>query len=91
MSWSFSVTEKTADELEEALEGASANARQQAPESDEQVTAAIAAAVTLAQSGAFGNTTEKFNVGLSGHGNPKHEPASGMSNVSIYVSVSQSS
>lgn len=89
MSWSLSVTEKSADELEQALEDASKTAREQSQESSEQVTAAIQAAVSVVKSGAVGNTTKKFNVSLSGHSNPGHQPASGMSNDMTYVSVNQ--
>lgn len=89
MSWSLSVSNKSADELEEALEGASSTSREQSQESSEQVTAAIDAAIAIVESGAVGDKDKKFTVSLSGHSNAGHEPAAGMANDVINISVSQ--
>lgn len=89
MSWNFSVTAKPVGELESALEEASKTSREYSQENSEQVSVAILAAILIAKSEAVGESTKKFNVTLTGHSNPGHQPASGMSNDGIYVSVYQ--
>lgn len=90
MSWNFSVSAKSLDELEGALEEASQSSRS-SDENIDQVDAAIEAALSIAHSNSIGSETKKFNVTLGGHSNPGHEPKSGMSNDQINVNVYQAS
>ncbi len=53
----------------------------------EQMNAAADAATKIISSGAVG--TGEFDVNVSGHANPDHEPAEGWSNDCVTVSVSQ--
>ncbi len=56
----------------------------------EQLEVAIDAAQGLILSGLVGDPAGKrFNVSLSGHVNPNHEPAEGWANDYISISVSQ--
>lgn len=59
-------------------------------ESLEQLRAAKVAAKDLIQTQTLGSEDKTYSVTLSGHANPGHEPASGMANDSVYVSITQS-
>lgn len=86
MSWSISVSNKSLEELKKALIDASVVGNA----STDQVSEAIAAALNIAESDCVGDTrNKKFTVVLSGHANPSHEPAPGMSNDMVSVSVHQ--
>lgn len=54
-----------------------------------QFEAAQESAEALIESGALGNPAGKYNVSLSGHGNPSHAPVTGWANDYVSVSVSQ--
>jgi hypothetical protein len=51
--------------------------------------AAKEAAKAVIASGAVGDASKGFNIGLSGHGNEDHEPRAGWSNDVITINVSQ--
>lgn len=56
----------------------------------EQLAKAKELAALLADSGVVGDPAEhRFNVALSGHANPDHEPAEGYANDTVSVTVSQ--
>jgi hypothetical protein len=58
----------------------------------EQMEIAADAATKLIRSGAIGGPEGKtFNVSVSGHANPGHEPAGGWANDMVTVSVAQRS
>ena len=89
MSWSASTpVPVSADDLRAALESADVSGDREA--AADQISAAIDAAVAIAQSGAIGSE-KTFRASISGHANPDHEPADGFTNDQISVSVSQAS
>lgn len=55
----------------------------------EQVDAAIAAAKSIASSGAIGAPDASFAVQLSGHANPSHAPVPGWANDCVTVYITQ--
>ena len=93
MSWSVQAPSQTAATLEGA-------ARQKYEEfvshrgddeagsaADEQFEAALAAARTIVESGAVGESAVR--VSLSGHANPGHAKRDGWANDTVTVSISQ--
>lgn len=86
MSWSAYTTGASADIVDriDALEPPG----ESVAERDEQVAAAKAAAKAIIASGAVG-TGEAFQVSLSGHTNPEHQPRTGYANDLMMVSVTQ--
>lgn len=48
-----------------------------------------AIAMAIVSSGVVGTSDKRFNVVVSGHGNPNHEPLSGWSNDYIQIQVTQ--
>lgn len=95
MSWSFSIPPTAREEFDEAADAARADANasiQQAnPAGADQADEAIAVAKLIVESGVVGGPGTKVAASLSGHGNPDHQPAAGMANDTISVSVYQSS
>lgn len=82
MPWSEHVSEVTVTELRDLKPS-------DGVESD-QFGAAKGAAVALITSGAVGGERgQRYNVGLSGHANPDHEPCEGSALDGVVVSVSQ--
>lgn len=55
----------------------------------EQIDAVAQAAVSIVNSGVVAGQGKQVYVGLSGHANPNHEPASGYANDEIYISIKQ--
>lgn len=88
MSWSTYIGPTAAKDVKASLdvaplpEGVSDQVQ-------EQVAVAKKAALAIVKSGAVGGTDKHFNVSLSGHANPDHEPAEGWANDCITVSVAQ--
>lgn len=96
MSWSFGfVTTGVAADFDTAFDGAnntyhteqSAFGNPVSSDTDDQIDAAGAAAKSIVTSGAVGDAADLFNVNISGHANPGHSPVAGMSNDTVYVSV----
>lgn len=58
-------------------------------EHQEQHDAALLAAIQALTSGAVGRPDKKYNVNISGHGNPEHEPTPGWANDFISIQVTQ--
>jgi hypothetical protein len=95
VSWSASFPEGVrGDALDEDLDPAKANTSP--PDFDkwddapaEQLVAARSLVYDLIEKGAVGNSSKTFNVTLSGHANPDHEPAEGWANDMVSISVSQ--
>jgi hypothetical protein len=92
MSWSVGISGveqgPKGSVKEAALEQLGAMKYDVTPEVDEQVEAAAAAVEAVIASGAVGGLGKRFQVSMSGHANPEHEPASGYGNdcVSVYIS-----
>lgn len=95
MSWgAISVTSVEAAEVETALNtaaetyksGLSANDYELDPAAVEAITAAVASAKAVVDSGIVGTT--KVNVSLSGHANPGHVPVKGWANDFVQIVVS---
>lgn len=56
----------------------------------EQFEKAKQLAIDLVESGVVGGSPDhRFNVSLSGHANPGHEPTEGWSNDAVTISISQ--
>ena len=96
MSWSvsFDVSEKDiTDDSEENVEKfiANADANGMLDEAKEQFIHALAGAIAMIETGAVGNPYGDYYVTISGHANPKHEPASGWANDSVMIIVAQKS
>lgn len=86
MSWSEYFNDKSYDELSTSVEPNSDPTKKAA----DQFWRAFDVALTLIESGVVGKIDKfKFNVSLSGHANPGHEPAGGWANDMVSVSVSQ--
>jgi hypothetical protein len=60
-------------------------------ESSQQASVASKAIQAIVKSGALGDPTAKYHISVSGHANPDHEPVSGWSNDSLYISITQAS
>lgn len=56
-----------------------------APERDQQIAVAKAAAKTILASGAVGDVA--FTVSIAGHSNPGHQPTAGYANEMIVVNI----
>lgn len=86
MSWTATATNVAADKIDEItspMPGLS-------DESLAQLAAAKLVATELVHTGRVGDPNRHtFNVTLSGHANPGHEPVHGWSNDCIAVTVSQ--
>jgi hypothetical protein len=98
MSWSFGfTTDGTLSAFDAALSAAkdTFTAEQEGygnPPSEEtlsQITAAGGAARKIVESHAVGSDDKSYNVVLTGHANPAHEPVVGIANDQVHVSVSQ--
>jgi hypothetical protein len=87
MSWSLFISAVRMSNVAAAADAARAAATSPIP--DDQFDAALEAAQTVLDSGAVGDIDDLFNISLSGHANPDHKPADGMSNDMINVTVSQ--
>lgn len=57
----------------------------------EQWKVARNAAAGVLSSGAVGNADKEFSITLSGHANPRHEPAEGWANDCISITITQKS
>lgn len=83
MSWSLSFNSLAALDRDEPSWGT-------VPEdARDQYEAARVAALDLIASGAVGGVGEDYNVSISGHANPEHEPRDGYANDCIAINVSQ--
>jgi hypothetical protein len=94
MSYSFSVPIGPAEDLREraerAAEGCKASlAANWVDEADDDIAAAIDAAVRLAQSLAGGDGLVHVGATISGHANAGRTVPQGWSNDSVYVSVAR--
>jgi hypothetical protein len=86
MSWSEYFTNIDADQVLESQQPST----EASEEHQEQFAVARAAASRLIDSGLVGDPAKfLFNVTLSGHGNPNHEPTPGWANDCIAINVSQ--
>jgi hypothetical protein len=86
MSWSTSASNVPADEVRErltALEVPSGPSEQD--EMKAQLRAAVAAAVSIVESGVVG--AGPFSFSLSGHAEPGHEDRPGYSSDVVYLNV----
>lgn len=88
MSWSLHVEPRPAPAIFRAVDAAEPSSPV-SEDGEQQVRAAKAAAKDIIESQAVGGTDKHFNVSLSGHSNPGHEPAKGMANDFITVSIGQ--
>ncbi len=61
----------------------------ESPEHLAQYDEATRAVSEIIRSGALGDPQARYNVSISGHGNPGHEPVPGWSNDHITISISQ--
>jgi hypothetical protein len=86
MSWSVS-----GELLHESLDfGAMKEAALvQNPECADQFDAVSYAVKDLINSAAIGAWGKRFNVAMSGHSNPNHEPRDGWANDAVTISISQ--
>lgn len=91
MSWSATATSLKADEIDKVPEPSWESFADQdhVPAMKEQFDVAVKAAALIAESGAVGSSNKVFNVLLSGHGNPDHEPTGSWVNDCVTVSVNQ--
>jgi hypothetical protein len=94
MSYSFGIAPCHAEDLRERVEEAAAKAKESAgdhwvEEADDDIKAAVDAAVRLAQSLAEGDGAVKVTASISGHANAGREPPPGWSSDSVYVSVAR--
>src|SRR3982750_3519078 len=95
MSWSVSLSGMRAKDWDSQLDTQTRNipsiGDNASGETREQFTEASDMARALVDSGAVGNPDKyEFNVYLSGHSNTEHNPAQGMANDQVTVTVSQS-
>lgn len=58
-------------------------------EAEYQYSVALGSALSILGSGAVGSPDKKYNVALSGHANPGHEPVAGWSNNCITINIYQ--
>lgn len=96
MSWSLSTTIKAAEvpvsktgmvpEELVNIDRSNIGNNQALKERDEQIDAAIDAALRILVQGGFDNA-EEIAITMSGHANPEHKPVEGWSNETINVSV----
>lgn len=88
MSWSTHTEPREAPAIFQAID-ATEPSSDISEEGEAQLRVAKAAAKDIIESQAVGGDGKQFNVSLSGHANPGHEPASGMANDFVTVSVGQ--
>lgn len=85
MSWSECFTAVAADQI-----GALQPANEHTRSSADQFEVALATGAAIAESGVVGDPGKhRFNVVVSGHSNPGHEPSASYANDCVSVSVSQ--
>lgn len=89
MSWSLVAVEVSDDDLEEVLKQMSAEVIAAHPDSEDQISNAVELVKNLIDSGCLGDESNSFNITLTGHANPNHEPAENMSRDMISISVQQ--
>lgn len=70
-------------------EGITATGDMLKPEVADQFDWAVASINTIIQSGSLGSPNGKYNIVISGHANPDHEPVEGWSNDHLTISISQ--
>lgn len=88
MSWSanFVVRAGEPEPREDDLVLSNVN---EVPEHLEQFREALASAFGILLSGVMGGKDKNYQVNISGHGNPNHEPTPGWANDAITISIYQ--
>lgn len=91
MSWTVWATDVSLDNVEETLDKRFEELNpEQTVEMVEQFDDAVESVYMFISGASLGDPdTKKFNVSISGHANPSHEPATGWANDCITVSVNQ--